>query len=70
MAEDGRPTPDPSGAQDWRDLASQASKEADPQKLTRLVQQLCDRLDHIEQQKKGLAQLAGWGRNASTSGQK
>ena len=70
MAEDGKPTPDPSAAQDWRDLASQASKEADPQKLSQLVQQLCDSLDHIEQQKKRPAQLAASATNALMPGEK
>jgi|1186.fasta_scaffold25475_2 hypothetical protein len=58
MADQGKPTPDPSTASDWRDLAAQASKEADPQKLSQLVQELCDRLDDVEQQKKRPAQAA------------
>ncbi len=56
MQKDGQPTP--TSVSDWRELASQASKEADPHKLSELVQQLCDRLDEIEQQKKNLSQSA------------
>lgn len=52
MSKDGQPTLSPSTTSDWRELASRASKEADPEKLSQLVQQLCDRLDEIEQQKK------------------
>lgn len=32
--------------EDWRKLAEQASKEQDPQKLLKLVQDLCDNIDH------------------------
>ena len=30
---------------DWRDLAEQASKETDPEKLARIVEELCGALD-------------------------
>lgn len=52
MQDDGKPTLSPATASNWRELATQASTEADPTKLTDLVKQLCDRLDHLEQQKK------------------
>jgi hypothetical protein len=50
--DDGKLIPKPSSAQDWRDIAARASTEPDPQKLSELVQQLCDRLDQIDDQKK------------------
>jgi hypothetical protein len=31
---------------DWRDLAEQASKETDPEKLVKLIAELCDAIDH------------------------
>ena len=31
--------------EDWRDIAAQASKENDPEKLTRLVAKLCKSFD-------------------------
>jgi hypothetical protein len=31
--------------EDWRVIAAQASKENDPEKLTRLVAQLCESFD-------------------------
>lgn len=37
---------DKSTNKDWRDLAERASKESDPVELQRLVQELCDALDH------------------------
>lgn len=44
---DPKEDPKPSDRQqDWRDLAEQASKEPNPQKLVRLVEHLCDELDH------------------------
>jgi outer membrane murein-binding lipoprotein Lpp len=58
MQEDGAPTVNSSTVTDWRELASRASKESDPQKLSELVQQLCNRLDQIEEEKKA-AQRAG-----------
>ncbi len=65
MSKDGQPPLSPSTASDWRELASRASKEADPQKLSQLVQQLCDRLDEIEQQKKKPAQNAAAGHDGN-----
>ncbi len=51
--------PDPKSAskpnphtEDWRDLAEQASRESDPQKLVKLVQDLCDRLDQWHAERK------------------
>ena len=61
MQKDGKPTPTSSTASDWREIASQASKEPDPEKLSELVQQLCDRLDEIEEQKKSPSQNASPG---------
>lgn len=58
--EDGKPTPK---ASDWRELAARASQESDPQKLSELVKQLCDRLDEIEQEKKKPSQSAVTGAN-------
>lgn len=46
---DPMPSDQPRG---WRDLAEQASKEPNPQKLVRLVEQLCDQLDHRSAQRK------------------
>lgn len=41
--------------QDWRQIAEQASKEQDPQKLLRLIQDLCDNLDHRDREGKRTA---------------
>jgi len=35
----------PFRTEDWRELAKKASREPDPRKLLRLVEDLCDRLD-------------------------
>ncbi len=59
MQDDGKPTLSHATASDWRELATQASTEADPAKLTDLVKQLCDRLDNLEQQKKKPPQSDG-----------
>lgn len=37
---------------DWRTLAEQASKEKDPQKLLKLVQDLCENLDRRDADRK------------------
>jgi hypothetical protein len=42
---------------DWRTIAEQASKEMDPEKLTRLVAELCRSLDD-RKQKTGLPPAA------------
>jgi hypothetical protein len=52
MKDDGEIKRCPPKTTDWRDLAAQASEEQDQDKLSQLVKQLCDRLDHDEQQKK------------------
>jgi hypothetical protein len=31
---------------DWRDLAEQAAKETDPEKMVKLIQELCSAIDH------------------------
>ena len=41
MPDDGNHKP----FQDWRQIAEQATKEQDPEKLLQLVEQLCDALD-------------------------
>lgn len=45
-------TPTSSTTPDWRELAAKASQECDPNKLSELVNQLCERLDDIEHCKK------------------
>ena len=37
---------------DWREIAEKASKEQDPQKLTQLVLDLCEKLDRNVIEKK------------------
>lgn len=55
MQDNGNGTSRLSSATDWRELAAKASNESDPQKLSELVRQLCERLDEVEQQKKALS---------------
>ncbi|HEV2401878.1 MAG TPA: hypothetical protein VGS27_33400 [Candidatus Sulfotelmatobacter sp.] len=47
-----KPIASSSQTEDWRALAEQASKEQDPQKLLKLVQDLCDNLDHRDGNRK------------------
>lgn len=32
-------------SEDWREIAEEASREADPEKLLKLIQKLCDKLE-------------------------
>jgi hypothetical protein len=38
--------------EDWRVIAAQASKENDPEKLSRLVAQLCESFDERDKSRK------------------
>ncbi len=58
MPEDGKPAR-PAPPSDWRDLAAQASQESDPNKLTDLVKEICDRLDHNSAPKKPVQSVDG-----------
>jgi hypothetical protein len=40
-----------SSEKDWRDLATAASRETDPEKLTQIVAELCGALDKRQAQK-------------------
>lgn len=41
----------PSDAE-WQQLAEQASKETDPEKVSKLIRLLCDRLDELDRMRK------------------
>jgi hypothetical protein len=41
----------PSGSE-WQQLAEQASKETDPEKVSKLIRLLCDRLDELDRIRK------------------
>jgi hypothetical protein len=47
MSQDGKPPvpPTPTASDDWRGIAQRASQEPDPEKLTQLIQELCDSID-------------------------
>lgn len=40
-----------SSERDWRDLAADATKETDPEKLVRIIEELCGALDKRQAQK-------------------
>jgi len=57
MSEDGLPKKPPATASDpeeWREIAQKAANEKDPQKLIRLVENLCDKLDEQDALRKRL----------------
>jgi len=37
---------------EWQQLAEQASKETDPEKVSKLIRLLCDRLDELDRIRK------------------
>ena len=37
---------------EWQQLAEQASQETDPEKVSRLIRLLCDRLDELDRTRK------------------
>jgi hypothetical protein len=49
MTNDGKKPPEPP-PEDWRNLAQQASTEADPNKLMEIVEHLCDVIDQEKSQ--------------------
>jgi len=51
MNDDGNQKPNPTPPQGWRDLAEQASIEQDGEKLSQLVDDLCDQLDHEDERR-------------------
>ena len=44
---------------EWQQLAEQASKETDPEKVSRLIRLLCDRLDELDRIRKERPNLCG-----------
>ncbi len=44
---------------EWQQLAEQASKETDPEKVSQLIRLLCDRLDELDRIRKGLREVSG-----------
>lgn len=47
--------PDP----EWQQLAEQASRETDPEKVSQLIRLLCDRLDELDRIRKERPNLCG-----------
>jgi hypothetical protein len=48
---------------EWQQLAEQASKETDPEKVSQLIRLLCDRLDELDRIRKGRSALSVSGPN-------
>jgi hypothetical protein len=48
---------------EWQQLAEQASKETDPEKVSRLIRLLCDRLDELDRIRKERLTSSVPGRN-------
>lgn len=53
---------------EWQQLAEQASKETDPEKVSRLIRLLCDRLDELDRIRKERAVASASGPNARSDG--
>jgi len=57
MSENGmpkKPLAADADSEGWREIAEKASNEKDPQKLIKLVEALCEKLDEREQRRKRL----------------
>jgi hypothetical protein len=48
---------------EWQQLAEQASKETDPEKVSQLIRLLCDRLDELDRIRKENSSLSVSGPN-------
>ena len=46
---------------EWQQLAEQASKETDPEKVSQLIRLLCDRLDELDRIRKDRVKSPGPG---------
>lgn len=44
---------------EWQQLAEQASKETDPEKVSQLIRLLCDRLDELDRIRKDRVRSPG-----------
>ncbi len=54
MSQDNKPPIPPKAPipRDWRELAERASKEPDPEKLTQLIEELCDSIDRLRAERR------------------
>lgn len=50
---------------EWQQLAEQASKETDPEKVSQLIRLLCDRLDELDRLRKERSASSASGPNGS-----
>jgi hypothetical protein len=51
---------------EWQQLAEQASKETDPEKVSQLIRLLCDRLDELDRIRKEHSALSIFGPNGDS----
>jgi len=57
----------PTGSE-WQQLAEQAAKETDPEKVSQLIRRLCDRLDELDRVRKERSVPSAAGPNAGSRG--
>jgi len=53
---------------EWQQLAEQAAKETDPEKVSQLIRRLCDRLDELDRVRKEHSVPSAAGPNVGSSG--
>ena len=53
---------------EWQQLAEQASRETDPEKVSQLIRLLCDRLDELDRIRKERSVPSAAGPNAGSGG--